>query len=77
MKWAGLLFIVALATWDDQADVEDPEEDLPLASLAVLHGMVRLIRWLLRIRFLRWIRWIRLDGHRPDTRRICERLMNG
>ena len=46
----------------------------------VRHGMVRLIRWLLRVRLLRcirWIQWIRLDGHRLDGRRIGERLMNG
>ena len=62
--------------WDDQADVEDPEEDLtcsrPVGSW-IRHGMVRLIRWLLCVRllrFIRWIRWIRLGGHRPDSRRI-------
>ena len=40
---------VVLAAWDDQADVEDPEEDLTCSCWRswIRHGMVRLIRWLL------------------------------
>ena len=77
---------VVLAAWDDQADVEDPEEDLTCSRPEVLEvsdqawdgpvdQVVAVCQVLLRC--IRGMQWIRLDGHRLDSRRIGERLMNG
>ena len=63
---------VVLAAWDDQADVEDPEEDLTCSRPVELEVLDQA-----------WdgpadqVAAVCLDGHRPDSRRICERLMNG
>ena len=63
-----VIHLVVLAAWDDQADVEDPEEDLTLDQ--AWDGPVLLCVRLLG--FIRWICRIRLDGHRLDRRRIRE-----
>ena len=72
---------VVLAAWDD---VEDPEEDLtcsrPAASEVLdqeWDGPVDQVAAVCQVDEVHPLQWIRLDGHRPDSRRIRERLMNG
>ena len=72
---------VVLAAWDDQADVEDPEEVLTCSCPAALEVLDQAwdgpVDQVAAAWCIRWIQWIRLDGHRPDGRHIAKRLMNG